>query len=324
MKRRPERIVSLLSSNTEMACLLGLEERLVGISHECDWPVTILDRPRLTRTRIDDRADSAAIHRQVQREFGEGRPLYEIDEKLLRELRPDLILTQAQCEVCAVDLGEVTAAVSRIPPAYRPEVLSFQPTCIEDVLDDLQRLGRATGVQGRAEAEIQKLRNRIERVAAMTNQVETGERPRVLTLEWMDPPMPGGCWTPQLVEMAGGRHVLNAPGAKTRSIDWAEIADTQAEVLIVCPCGFGIEQTMKEMPRLLRREEIRALPAHQKGRVIVADGVSLFNRPGPRLLDTLELLARIIHPGPARECGLPFPSGMHREVEVQATESTLR
>lgn len=314
----PRRIVSLLSSNTEMACALGLGERLVGVSHECDWPPEIDGLPRVTRTRIDAEATSDAIDRQVGERLTAGLPLYEIDEARLRRLEPDLILTQAQCEVCAVDLDEVRAAVERFPPERRPRVESFQPNSIEDVLLDMMRLGRAAEVESEARRAVERARDRIDRVESAAAEVPLAARPVVLTLEWLDPPMPGGCWTPQLVEMAGGRHALNRPGVKTRPVSWEAIAATRADALVLCPCGFKIEKTLGEIEPLLARPAIRALPAFSRGAVFAADGNALFNRPGPRLVDTLELLFHLMHPDRAAAAGVPMHERMVARAETNA------
>ncbi len=319
MKTGPSRIVSLLSSNTELVCALGLKDRLVGISHECDFPESIANLPRVTRTRIDPSASSADIDAEVRSAGLEGRGLYEIDEESLANLRPDLLLTQAQCEVCAVDFKEVQSALNRIPMGSRPRVLSFQPDYLDDVFADLLRLGEAAGVESLSQKVVAQLRARVSRVVQLQAIVPAPRRPVVLTLEWLDPPMPGGCWTPQLVSMAAGKPTLRAPGEKSRVIDWKAVAETQAEILVILPCGFSVERTLRELPLLLERPEIRSLPAFSSGRIYVADGNALFNRPGPRLVDSLEFLAHSFHPELSSKLEIPCPAGLGRRVDPTET-----
>lgn len=323
----PRRIVSLLSSDTEMVCALGLGDRLVGVSHECDHPAWVAELPRATRTRVDPEAPSAEIDRLVSELSRTGGALYSIDEPLLRALRPDWVLTQSRCEVCAVDLEEVEAVVARMADmpadgraggsAARPVVMSFAPDRLEDVFCDLLRIGSAAGALARvrAEAYVGALSRRVARVRAMGEAARAGAAsggpPRVLALEWLDPPMPAGCWIPDMIETAGGVPALDPRGlgrsGKARSVDWDEVAACDADAIVLCPCGFTIERARRELPALLARPAIRALPAFRNRRIGIADGNALFNRPGPRLVETLELLAHAIHPEAARDHGVPRP-----------------
>jgi len=302
------RIVSLLSSNTEMLCEIGLAAALVGISHECDYPESILHLPRVTHARVDPTLTSAEIDRQVNDRLREGDSLYVIDEDALLALRPDILLTQAQCDVCAVNIKHVERALERFDADKQPLSLSFQPETLEDVFDDMAQLGRAVDQPEMAEQAIKRLRRRVDAVTVVAQMAES--RPRVLVMEWLDPPMPGGCWTPQLVEMAGGRHALGDSTSKTRAREWEEVAASAAEVLIVSPCGFKIDQTLREIDVFLDRAEVRSLPACSDDRVFVADGAALFNRPGPRLVDTLEFLVQATHPQLSANSGIPFPEDL--------------
>ncbi len=285
-----QRIVSLLPSTTEMVCLLGLRDRLVGISHECDFPENVRGLPVLTAPKIDPRGRSAEIDRQVREVVAGGLSVYRIDQEKLRELRPDLILTQDACAVCAVSFEEVRAAARELI-GNQVEIVSLSPLRLEDVLEDIVRVARAAGASARAAEVVAGLRTRLEELRARTG---TSRRPRVLALEWMEPPMPAGHWTPQLIRLAGGEPVLGRDGEPTRRIEWERIVDAAPEVLLVMPCGFKVAQTVREMDELVAR--LARTPAVREGRVYVADGNAYFNRPGPRLVDSAELAAAAIHP----------------------------
>lgn len=304
---RAPRIVSLLPSNTEMVYALGLESRLVAVSHECDWPPSVAQLPRVTRSLIDSRQDSAGVHQAVRRAVASGQALFELDAARIRALRPDLILTQAQCAVCAVDRGEVDALAASFARDARPRVLAFQPASLQDALRDLETLGAAAGTERAAAAYVRGLRERIWRVVRA--QMWSEPVP-TLMLEWLDPPMPGGCWTPELIMLAGGEPLLQAENGKARSRTWDEIAACGAQVLVLSPCGLGRDRALRELDALLARPAVAALPAVANGRVYLADGNALFNRPGPRLVDTLETLAHMLHPESARERGIPCLRGL--------------
>jgi iron complex transport system substrate-binding protein len=273
-----------------MVCLLGLRERLVGISHECDFPQGVRGLPVLTAPKIDPSGRSAEIDRQVREVVASGLSVYRIDQEKLRDLRPDLILTQDACAVCAVSLDEVRAAARELI-GNQVEIVSLSPLRLEDVLEDIFRVARAAGVSARAEEVVGRLRVRLEELRARTAQ---STRPRVLALEWMEPPMPAGHWTPQLIRLAGGEPVLGHEAQPTRRIDWERIVEAEPEVLLVIPCGFKVAQTMREMNDVVARLE--RTPAVRHGRVYVADGNAYFNRPGPRLVESAELAAVAIHP----------------------------
>jgi iron complex transport system substrate-binding protein len=289
-----QRIVSLLPSTTEMACLLGLRDRLVGVSHECDFPPSVRGLPVLTAPKVDPKARSAEIDRQVREVVASGLSVYRIDEDKLRDLRPDLILTQDACAVCAVSFQAVQAAARKLLRS-EVDIVSLSPLRLDDVLEDIRRVARAAGVAERGVEIVAELRQRLETTRARAKGVA---RPRVLTLEWMDPPMPAGHWTPELVRLAGGDPVLARDGEPTFRVTWEQIVQAAPEVILVIPCGFKIEQTVREMRAVADR--LAATPAVRGGRVFVADGNAYFNRPGPRLVESAEIALSAIHPGLGR------------------------
>jgi iron complex transport system substrate-binding protein len=306
-----QRIASLLPSTTEMACLLGLRDRLVGISHECDFPGSVRGLPVLTAAKVDAKARSSEIDRQVREVVANGLSVYRIDEEKLRELRPDLILTQDACAVCAVSFEEVQAAARRLL-GTTAEIVSLSPLHLEDVLQDILRVARAAGVAERGIEVVEGLRERLARVRART---ASAPRPRVLALEWMDPPMPAGHWTPEILRLAGGDPVLGREGEPTFRVAWEQIVEAGPEVILVIPCGFKISQTLPEMTSVIDR--LAATPAVREGRVFVADGNAYFNRPGPRLVESAEIAVSALHPGLAdrswsREDLCPWPQPRDR------------
>jgi iron complex transport system substrate-binding protein len=285
-----QRIASLLPSATEMVCRLGLRENLVGISHECDFPESVRGLPVLTSPKIDPRARSAEIDRQVREVVASGLSVYRIDQEKLRELRPHLILTQDACAVCAVSFDEVREAARELL-GNEVEIVSLSPLRLEDVLQDVLRVARAAGVAGRGSELVAALRERLETLRARTAAVP---RPRVLALEWMDPPMPAGHWTPELLRLAGGEPVLGREGQPTGRVEWERIIEAAPEVLLVIPCGFKVPQSAREIGEVLAR--LARTPAVRERRVFLADGNAYFNRPGPRLVESAEMAALAIHP----------------------------
>lgn len=297
------RIATLLPSATEIVCALGLGDRLVGVSHECDHPPEVRTLPRLTSSSIDSTASSGEIDRQVRAQLTRGLSLYQVDEQGLAALAPDLIITQDTCRVCAVSLPEVEAAVASLVGSA-VQVVSLAPLALDDVLDGIEQVAEVAGVPERGARLVAELRGRLDRLRAT---VAGREVARVLALEWLDPPMPAGHWTPELIRAAGGDPILGHDRAPTRATTWTAIADAAPEVLLLLPCGFPVEQTRRELPALLARPEVAATPAVQAGRVAVIDGNAYFNRPGPRLIDSAELAASLLHPG-AIELDLPAGS----------------
>ncbi|HZU05807.1 MAG TPA: cobalamin-binding protein [Chloroflexota bacterium] len=287
------RIVSLLPSATEIAFALGLGDHVVAVSHECDYPPEARQRPAVTRSPLHDhRLPTAEIARRAQQQLAEAGTLYQLDLERLRALAPDLILTQELCAVCAASRAEVERAVRVLGTA--PRVLSLEPNTLDDVLETIRVVGEATGQQARAEALVRELRARIERVRAATTDVPV--RPRVVCLEWTDPPWVAGHWVPEMVTLAGGHDVLGVAGKPSVPIDPAAIPAAAPEVVVLMPCGFDLARTLAERDVVRRLPGWETLPAVQAGRVYAVDGSSYFNRPGPRLVDGLELLAHLLHP----------------------------
>jgi iron complex transport system substrate-binding protein len=289
---QPQRIASLLPSSTEICFALGLGDRVVGVSHECDFPPEARGRPVLTSPKVDPHATSAEIDRQVRALVSDGLSVYRIDEERLRELRPDLIITQDVCEVCAVSLAEVRDATTRLL-GTEATILSLSPLTLGDVLDDVVRVGTAAGVLETADQVVAGLRVRLDRLRA---EAAALPRPRTLVLEWLSPPMVAGHWTLELIRIAGGEPILGHDGAPTGPIEWPAILEAAPEVLLVAPCGFRIEQSLRELPALAELPGFAELPAARTGRVLVADGNAFFNRPGPRLVESAEIAATAIHP----------------------------
>ncbi len=297
------RIVSLLPAATEIARALGLAEHLVGISHECDGPPPVPGLPRLTQPALPGGLPTAEIDRRVREAARAGRPLYALDTTLLRRLRPDLVLTQSLCGVCAVAAGAVHAALA----GTGARVLELAPRRLADVLEAVRAVGEAAGVAARAGALAAALRRRIE--AVRQRSARAASRPRVAFLEWLDPPYAAGHWNPELVALAGGREVLGEAGAPSRRVTWDEIAAAAPEVLLVACCGMAPAEAAPELERLARDPRWQALPAVRAGRVHLLDGARLFTRPGPGLVEGLERLAALLHPAPseagAAEAGAP-------------------
>lgn len=297
------RIASLLPSATEILCALGLAEHLVGVSHECDYPPEIVGRPVLTEPKIDPRGTSRAIDDAVRALVRDGLSVYRIREEALRSARPDLIVTQEQCEVCAVSTTEVRAAAQALLAAPAT-IVSLAPNRLEDVLVDFTRVAATAGVEDAGARLVAASRERLERIRRRVAHAHS--RPRVACLEWLDPPMIAGNWIPELVALGGGTAVLAEAGAHSATITWQALADAAPDVAIVMPCGLGLEQTRRELPALVARPEWQALPAVRNGRAYVADGNAYLNRPGPRLIDSAELLAGLIQPG---FCASLIPAG---------------
>ena len=293
----PRRIVSLLSSATEMLYAVGVGERVVAVSHECDYPPGVEAKPRATRSRVDSEADSLEIDRQVRELSEAGRPLYEVDGPLLAELAPQLIVTQAQCDVCAVRYEDVLTAVERYLPANSTNVLALNPNSLEDVLQDLLRVGQAAGAAESAGRVVAQLRERVERVRGAGGEAGFADTPpRVICLEWLEPLMTASNWTPQLIEWAGGESGLTEAGRHSGYVDWKAIRDYDPQLLIIAPCGFDLDRCIREAQRLPALPGWSRLSAVRDGRVFALDGNAYLNRSGPRLVTTLEILAHLVHP----------------------------
>lgn len=286
------RIVSLLPSATEIVCALGLEDRLVGVTHECDYPTAVRSLPRVTRTLIPTEATSREIDTLVRDRMNAQSALYTLDMDALTALAPDLIVTQALCDVCAVAEEEVRSAACMLPSG--PRVLNLEPETLDDVLECVRRVAEAAGQPARAVPVIAALRARVDAVVRAVSRATS--RPRVALLEWLDPPFSTGHWNPELVRLAGGEDGLGRPGQKSVTLGWRQVLDWQPEVVLISCCGFTAERALREAAMLRDVEGWGELPAVRSGRVFVTDGASYFSRPGPRLVDSLELLAHVLHP----------------------------
>ena len=281
------RIVTLLPAATEMACLLGLGDQLVGVSHECDHPPAVVAAlPRMTASLIPASATSAEIDALVRERVAGRRPLYRLDAGAMAAAQPDLIVTQALCDVCAVDEAEVCHVAAALPG--RPAVVNLEFTSLAGMFDAIGTVAAAAGVS--ADAAVAGLRDRVRAVA----ERPVLARPTVVFLEWLDPPFCGGHWNPELVELAGGRERIGRPGQPSRRITWADVADADPDVLVAAPCGYDLARARVDLEHLQRESAWTSLRAVREGRVLVFDGSALFNRPGPRLVDSLERLAKAL------------------------------
>jgi iron complex transport system substrate-binding protein len=287
------RVCSLLPAATEIAFALGLGDGVVGVTHECDYPAEARLKPIVVRSLIDsNRMTSREIDQWVGERMRNSQGLYTIDEERLREAAPDVILTQGLCDVCAIDYEEVVSASKTL--LKKPTIVSLTPNCLSDVLDDVARVGEATGQSKKAEQIIHDLEQRIS--AVRDNAAKLSVRPRVACLEWFDPIYAAGHWVPEMVELAGGHYVLGRKGELSAKMDWNKVVKFAPHVIVLMPCGFDVQRTLQEAPALKRLEDWEELPAVKAGKVVAVNGHAFFSRPGPRLVDGLEILAHIIHP----------------------------
>jgi iron complex transport system substrate-binding protein len=300
------RVVSLISSGTEILFALGLGEQVLAVSHECDYPPSAAMLPRATRSCIDSCLPSGQIDEQVRHRLEVGQSLYEIDAELLCRMAPDLIVTQAQCDVCAVRFADVQQLVHSRPELRLARVLALNPQSLDDVLTDICRIGEACNADT-AEQFVHQLRVRIAAIARVTRELPEVSRPRVLCIEWVAPLMAAGNWTPELIALAGGRSGLATAGQHSGYCQWVDIQAFDPEVLVVAPCGFDLDRSRQEAEQLRRLPSFANLSALRNGRAYVLDGNAYLNRSGPRLVESLELLAFLLHPDrfpqPAGELG---------------------
>lgn len=280
------RIASLVPSATEMLFALGLGDSVVAVTHECDFPAQARALPHLTRTVLGEGLSAREIDTAVKTTVGEGRALYELDEKRLAELAPDLIVTQAICDVCAVSYEDVLEVAARLPS--RPRVLQQDPSTLGEMLEDVIRLGEATGL----ESEAHLVRSELEgRLASVRAAVSGARAPRVIALEWLDPPFVGGHWIPEMISIAGGEDVAGPPGLKSPEVAWGALSGLGPDVVIAMPCGWYVSESHDQA--IEHWDWIAKLGAR---RVYAVDAASTFSRPGPRLVDGVELLGHVLHP----------------------------
>jgi iron complex transport system substrate-binding protein len=286
------RIISLIASATEMLAALGQLDHLVGRSHECDYPEPVKTLPVCTRPRIPVDGTSAEIDRLVKESARTSVSIYDVFDDVIERLEPTHIVTQIQCEVCAVSLRDVELAIARGIKG-RPKIVSLQPNSLADIWDDLLRIAEALGIEERGETVVESLKHRMEVLSA---RLSGGSRPRVACVEWIEPLMAAGNWTPELIELAGGVNLFGEAGKHSPWMTWEQLTAADPDVLLIAPCGFDLARTVQEMYWLCDRPDWRNLRAVRDGRVYLADGNQYFNRPGPRVVETLEILGEILHP----------------------------
>lgn len=311
------RICSLLPSSTEILFALGLGDDVLGVTHECDYPPEGRNRRVVVRSRLPQTASSAEIDRLVREFTDRGESIYRVDAEALREIDPDLIITQDLCHVCAASPDDLAAALTVLPQS--PKVLSLKPHSLADVWNDICAVGAATGRQAEAQTLVKELK---EKVSAMQRTVEPflcdGARPRVACLEWLNPPYCGGHWVPEMVALAGGNDVLGRAGEPSFRLEWQQVIDARPDVIVIMPCGFNLKQTMEEISRTTFPPAWQDLSAVKKGRVFAADANSYFSRPGPRLAEGLAILARALFPNAT--CSTPEGSfyNINQSAQVSA------
>ncbi len=289
------RIVSLFPAATEILHALDAGDRIVAISHECNYPDAAGTKPRVTTSRVCASSSSIAIDADVKSLLSRDEPLYSLDAQLIEELAPDLIVTQAQCDVCAVRFADVVELCSQRPGLRDARVLALNPKSLGDVFNDIHQIAEAIGIRQRGNELVARLNDRLATVREVIRAKSKG-RPRVVVIEWIEPTMAAGNWTPELVRIAGGLNGLSVAGHPRAYHDWDEAVVFDPEVLVVAACSLNLDRTLEEMHLLSRQPRWQSISAVQTGRVFAVDGDAFFNRPGPRLVDSVELLAALLHP----------------------------
>lgn len=307
------RIVSLLPSATEIICSLGLRDELVGVSHECDFPQGVDLLPTVTASTIAKDASSLEIDTQVREQLRESTALYELDLELLTTLQPDLIVTQALCDVCAVSADDVEAALCSIPG--NPQLINLEPSNLADMFATVERVAAAAGCLDRGEVLNETLRSRIDRVRELV-KARAEWQPRVAQLEWLDPLFDAGHWTPELVELAGGTSVTGQACQPSSTLSWEALVEAKPDALSIACCGFGMERTLADLPVLFAHQKWRNLAASIGDHLYIADGNHYFNRPGPRLIDSLEIIADALHP----HAGILPADAAHRARQIPTAD----
>lgn len=289
------RIVSLIASATEIVHALGCTDWLVGRSHECDYPTEILDRPACSSAKFDVHGSSREIDDRVKAALLNATSVYNVDTPLLNELAPTVILTQTQCEVCAVSLKDVIAAVCDVVRS-RPRIVALEPNALVDVWQDIRRVGDALGVAGRAEVLIAESQSRLIQIADQCQKL-SARPPRIACIEWLEPLMAAGNWVPELVKIVGGDNLFGIAGKHSPWMTWEELVAADPDVIAIMPCGFDIPRSQSEMHWLADRPEWSSLTAVKNRQVYITDGNQYFNRPGPRVVESTEILAELCYPG---------------------------
>ncbi len=302
------RIISLLPSATEIICALGLEDSLVGVSHECDYPESVKTLPKVTQTFISKNATSGEIDSQVRSQLSSQDALYSLNTELVESLQPDLLVTQALCDVCAVSEAEVSNAAATLRSA--PLVINLEPMSLDDVFATLHRVGDVTDRADEARRVVTNLEKRVAAVGTLSASIDKAA-PRVVFLEWIDPPFNAGHWNSTLIELAGGHDCLGNKNSPSETTPWAKVLAAQPEFMLLACCGFPVERALQDVPLLQQQPGWSELPCIKNGRVFVTDGNAYFSRPGPRLVDSLEILAHALHPDIH-----PLPVGLPAAVPV--------
>lgn len=285
------RICSFLPSATETVFLLGLEDSLYGVTHECDYPEAAKAKPKLTSSALSNSVSSKDIDDKVRKSLSSGEGIYSLDIKALEKASPDLILTQELCEVCAVSYGEIFRAASNLQK--KPEIVSLDTFTLHDILSSIDTVGKKCGRTDEANGILDSLNNRIEKVTELASRPQ---KKRVFFMEWIEPVMSAGHWMPEVIMRAGGDDIFGLHGKNSRKVEWKNVVDYKPDYIIVAPCGFGVERARREAKVLKKLEGWSELPAVISGNVFLADGNAYFSRPGPRIVDGLEILALILNP----------------------------
>jgi len=289
------RIISLIPSSTEIVCALGFKDQLVGRSHECDFPQGVEQLPVCSEPKFNpDQGTSREIDDQVKKIVQESLSVYRVDTEKLKSLKPDIIVTQAQCEVCAVSINDVERAVSDWLEA-KPQIVSLTPNSLEDLWGGIRQVAEALGAAEKGNELVQQYKDRIKAIADKAQQCQ--ENPSVVCIEWIDPLMAAGNWMPEFIEMLGGQNYFGTTGKHSPKMTWEDLKAKDPDVIIAMPCGWGIDRCRKEMATLTGKSDWNDLKAVRQSRVYLADGNQYFNRPGPRLVESLEILSELMYPG---------------------------
>lgn len=308
------RICSLLPGATEVIALLGLADRLVGVSHECDFPPEVTHKTVMVEAVLTGDAASGAIDRDVRDAVANDRPLYRLKEDLLRAARPDIVIAQQLCHVCAITPGQIQRAISTLVPP--PRLLALNPTTIDEVIADIVRIGEAVGRANEGRALAASLRAQLTAVGDQTRR--SSSRPRVVCVEWLDPLYIAGHWIPEMVSAAGGQDVMGRAGAASRRASWDDLIAAAPDVLIIMPCGFTVARTLEEAHLLTGHAGWSRLPAVRADRVFLVEAGAYFSRPGPRLIEGVKILASLIHPD--RTGGIVHPGARHFDTRIHSDE----
>ena len=288
------RIVSLLPSATELICGLGLRQQLVGVSHECDYPNSVIGLPVLTSSRIPEGLDSGSIDHLVTEQLKSDQALYDLNIDVLTSLRPDLIVTQALCDVCAVSGNDVARAVGGLP--NNPDVINLEPNCLTDVLDTVELLAEAADCVKQGQIYLRELRYRISQVNNKSSVINLSDKPRVALLDWLDPIFDGGHWSPEIIELAGGIACFGNKKEPSQRRSWNDLIQARPDIIFIALCGFNVERSMQDVEDFFSSQEFSVLRDQLGSKIFLVDGNAYFSRPGPRLVDALEIMANAIHP----------------------------